>query len=127
MNIFSILVPKHMLTYFNADDTLDKAVSLLLGSTYSAVPVIDKEGRYVGVVSEGDFLRAVMEHGRDELANYTVSDIVKRDPGAAVLNTVEHEEIMERILDRNFLYIVDDRQCFIGIITRKSVILYLKK
>ena len=127
MNIFSILVPKHMLTYFNADDTLDEAVTLMLGSTYTAVPVIDKEGRYVGIVSEGDFLRAVMEHGRDALADYTVSDIVNRDPGAAVLNTVEHEEIMERILDRNFLCIVDDRQCFIGIITRKSVILYLKK
>ena len=34
--------------------------------------------------------------------------------------------IMERILDRNFLCVVDDRDCFIGIITRKSIILYLK-
>lgn len=127
MNIFNILVPKHMLTYFHADDTLDEAVPLLLGSTYTAVPVIDKEGRYVGVVSEGDFLRAVMEYGRDALKNYTVSDIVNRDPGAVVLNTVEYDEIMERILDRNFLCIVDDRKCFIGIITRRSVILYLKK
>lgn len=116
-----------MLMYFHAEDTLDKAVSQMLGSTYSAVPVIDDEGHYVGIVSEGDFLRAVMEYGKENLSRYKVEDIVNRDPDAAVLNTVEYSEIMERILDRNFLCIVDDRQCFVGIITRKSIILHLKK
>ena len=101
MNIFSILIPKHTLTYLNANDPLDQAVAFLLGATYTAIPVVDDQGRYVGIASEGDFLRAV-------------------------LNTVEKDEIMERILDRNFLCVVDDRDCFIGIITRKSIILYLK-
>lgn len=126
MNIFSILIPKHTLTYLSADDTLDRAVELLLGATYTAVPVVNHEGKYVGIVSEGDFLRAVMKYGQENLANYKVSDIVNKDAGAMVLNTVEKDEIMERILDRNFLCVVDDRECFIGIITRKSIILYLK-
>ncbi|MGN0151827.1 MAG: CBS domain-containing protein [Wujia sp.] len=126
MNIFSILVPKQMLTYLSDTDSLDQAVQFLMGSTYTAVPVIDSAGKYVGIVSEGDFLRTVMEHGRENLKKYTVADIVNRDMGGVVLNTVEKDEIMEKILDRNFLSIVDDRQCFIGIITRKSVILYLK-
>lgn len=126
MNIFNILVPKHMLTYLNANDTLDQAVAFLLGTTYTAIPVIDDQGRYVGIASEGDFLRAVMKYGLDKLANYKVSDIVNKDEGAMVLNTVERDEIVERILDRNFLCVVDDRQCFIGIITRKSIILYLR-
>lgn len=126
MNIFGILVPKQMLTYLTDDDTLDQAVRFLMGSTYTAVPVIDSEGRYVGIVSEGDFLRAVMEYGRDKLKDYRVGDIVNRDMGGVVLNTVDREEIMSKILDRNFLSIVDDRQCFIGIITRKSIIMYLR-
>ena len=67
-----------------------------------------------------------MEHGRENFAKYKVADIVNKDEGAKVLNTVEKDEIMERILDRNFLCVVDDRDCFIGIITRKSIILYLK-
>ncbi len=125
MNIFGILVPKQMLTYLNDNDTLDQAVQFLMGSSYTAVPVIDNAGQYVGIVSEGDFLRAVMEYGRDDLRNYKVADIVNRDMGGVVLNTVETDEIMDKILDRNFLSIVDDRQCFIGIITRKSVIMYL--
>lgn len=125
MNIFGILVPKQMLTYLSDTDSLDLAVQLLMGSSYTAVPVIDDEGRYIGIVSEGDFLRVVMERGRKELQNIKVSDIVDRDMGGVVLNTVEREEIMEKILERNFLSIVDDRQCFIGIITRRSVIMYL--
>ena len=98
----------------------------MLGTTYTAIPVVDDQGHYVGITSEGDFLRAVMKYGRENLDKYKVADIVNKDEGAKVLNTVEKDEIMERILDRNFLCVVDDRDCFIGIITRKSIILYLK-
>ena len=125
MNIFSILVPKQMLTYLNANDPLDKAVEFMMASGYTAVPVIDDNGIYIGIVSEGDFLRLVMEFGRDALKNYTVADIVKPDQAGAVLNTVSKKEAYEKILDRNFLAVIDDRKCFIGIITRKSVILEL--
>ncbi len=127
MNIFSILVPKQMLTYFNSNDVLDKAIEFMMASSYTAVPVIDDDGKYVGIVSEGDFLRAVMKYGVDGLSNYMISDIVNRDMDGMVLNTVEKDEILDKILDRNFLSVVDDRQCFIGIITRKSVIMYLNK
>lgn len=125
MSIFNILVPKHMLTYFNAQDTLDKAVEFIMASSYTAVPVIDDEGRYVGIVSEGDFLKVVMEHGRENLSKIQVKDLVIEDKDGFVLNTVSKDEIMEKILDRNFLSMIDDRRCFIGIITRKSVIMFL--
>ena len=52
MNIFSILIPKHTLTYLNANDPLDQAVAFLLGTTYTAIPVVDNQGRYVGIASE---------------------------------------------------------------------------
>ncbi|MBQ9233165.1 MAG: CBS domain-containing protein [Lachnospiraceae bacterium] len=125
MNIFGILIPKQMLTYLYADDTLDIAVNELLESGYTAVPVIDKDGIYLGVVSEGDFLKMVMECGRDKLGEHTVSEIISKDKEAFIINTVSKDEIMEKILDRNFLSIVDDRKCFVGIITRKSIIKYL--
>ncbi|MBO6115113.1 MAG: CBS domain-containing protein [Lachnospiraceae bacterium] len=125
MNIFGILIPKQMLTYLYADDTLDIAVNELMDSGYTAVPVIDREGVYLGVVSEGDFLRKVMECGRDKLGEHNVEEIISKDKEAFIINTVSKEEIMEKILERNFLSIVDDRKCFVGIITRKSIIKYL--
>ncbi len=125
MNIFGILIPKQMLTYLYADDTLDIAVNELMDSGYTAVPVIDREGVYLGVVSEGDFLRKVMECGRDKLGEHNVEEVISKDKEAFIINTVSKEEIMEKILERNFLSIVDDRKCFVGIITRKSIIKYL--
>ena len=125
MNIFGILIPKQMLTYLYADDTLDIAVNDLMDSGYTAVPVIDREGVYLGVVSEGDFLRKVMECGRDKLGEHNVEEVISKDKEAFIINTVSKEEIMEKILERNFLSIVDDRKCFVGIITRKSIIKYL--
>ena len=127
MNIFNILVPKHMLTYLNANDGLDKAVEFMLASGYTAVPVINDEGMYIGVVSEGDFLRIIMDKGKEKLTDYKVSDIVRDDKDGSVPNTVSKQEVYDKILDRNFLCVVDDRQCFIGIITRKSVIIELNK
>ncbi len=127
MNIFSILVPKQMLTYLNCNDPLDKAVEFLLSSGYTAVPVIDNDGIYMGIASEGDFLRAVMEYGCKNLGSHKVKDITKLDKDGAVLNTVEREEVYEKILDRNFLAVTDDRGCFVGIITRKSVLMMLHK
>lgn len=127
MNIFSILVPKQMLTYLNCNDPLDKAVEFLLSSGYTAVPVIDNEGLYMGIASEGDFLRAVMEYGCNNFGSYQVKDITKLDKDGAVLNTVEKEDVYEKILDRNFLSVTDDRGCFVGIITRKSVLMMLHK
>ena len=102
MNIFGILVPKQMITYLYADDSLDMAVKKLIESGFTAVPVLDKAGVYVGVVSKGDFLNMVMECGRDKLAEHTVSEIISQDKEAFIINTVSTEEIMEKILDRNF-------------------------
>jgi len=127
MNIFSILVPKQMLTYLNANDPVDKAVEFVLASGFTAVPVIDDEGKFVAIASEGDFLKKVMNCGRDNLKDYIVRDIIKQDTDGAVLNTASEEEIYEKILDRNFLAVVDDRGCFVGIITRKTVIMKLHK
>ena len=104
MNIFCILIPKHTLTYLNANAPLDQAVAFLLGATYTAIPVVDDQGRYVGIASEGDFLRAGMEHGRENLAKYKVADSVNKDEGAKVLNNVKKDENMIRFLDRNFIY-----------------------
>ena len=116
-----------MLTYLNANDPLDKAVEFVLASGYTAVPVIDDEGKFVAIASEGDILKKVMVCGREKLKDFVVRDIVKQDSEGAVLNTASEDEIYEKILDRNFLAVVDDRGCFVGIITRKTVIMKLHK
>jgi CBS domain-containing protein len=40
-----------------ADETIAKAANLMLQNRISGLPVVDKEGELVGMVTEGDFLR----------------------------------------------------------------------
>ena len=41
----------------DADEPILKAVRLMLQNHVSGLPVLDKEGELVGIVTEGDFLR----------------------------------------------------------------------
>ena len=54
MNILFFLTPKAMCAYIEAGDTLRQAMERMEHSGYAALPVIDKSGKYCGVVTEGD-------------------------------------------------------------------------
>lgn len=62
MNIASFLLPKANVAYLRDDMTLRQGIEKLRRSGFSAIPVIDSEDRYVGVISEGDFLWYILEH-----------------------------------------------------------------
>ena len=70
MNISFYLIPKSEVTYIHQEDTVAQALRLIHKHGYQAVPVIDKEGHYVGTISEGDFLesdrRVSHGYGSDE-------------------------------------------------------------
>ena len=56
MNILFFLTPKAMCAYIESDDTLRQAMERMEHSGYAALPVLDKSGKYCGVVTEGDLL-----------------------------------------------------------------------
>jgi CBS domain-containing protein len=59
-----------------------------------------------------------------ELEEARIDDIVSdRTPPVRVNTSVE--ELWDRILDQNFVPVVDDRDIFVGIVTRRSVLAYL--
>ncbi len=91
------------------------------------IPVIDKEGHYAGTVSEGDFLWALYNGGEPDLKRLEkleLRTLLRKDylpvgAGATI------DEILSRAYNQNFVPVVDDRDMFIGIITRKEIIKYL--
>ena len=75
-------------------------------------------------VREGDFLRLLLDMGMPELSaleGVPLLQIVRSD-NPAVNVTAPLETLLERIQDNNFVPVVDDRGCFIGIVTRKAII-----
>jgi len=126
MNIISLLKPKSKVFYLKMEYYLDKAIEVLEKSKYTTLPVINEEGVYVGTVSDGDILWYINRHGMDGLDKVHVEDIVNVHRNPAVHDFDDSNTIVKNIMDQNFLCMVDDRGCFIGIITRKDVIRYMK-
>ena len=132
MNVAFFLKPKSEVFYLQESLPLAKALNELLRSGYTSVPVINREGIYVGAVSEGDFLcslaRTDGEHLQmtpvKEAEGKRVRDILRpgRNPSGRIDEPAE--TLVSRTAGQNFVPIVDDRGVFIGIVTRRNVIRY---
>ena len=59
MNILFFLTPKALCSYIDDGCTLRQAMERVENSGYTALPVLDKDGGYCGVLTEGDLLWAV--------------------------------------------------------------------
>ena len=63
MNIAFLLTPKSQVAYIYEDSTFRQALEKLRHHGYSAVPVLTRDGKYAGTLSEGDFLWSMLEIG----------------------------------------------------------------
>ncbi len=55
----------HVVTV-NVDDTVDRAITLMVRHRISGLPVLDREGRPVGIISEFDLLELICEGQTEE-------------------------------------------------------------
>lgn len=122
MNVIGMLKPKYSTTYLEAEDSLREGLSILRESRYTAVPVISNKGEYIGTVTEGDFLWRILDRGEAVLDELKVKDIVKEGWNSAAVDSIEDEELIQMTLQQNFVPMVDDRNCYMGIITRRDFI-----
>ena len=131
MNIAYFLHPKNKVSYLYEDYSFRQGLEKMRRRGYSAMPVISREGHYIGSVSEGDFLWRILDSGslrispERDLENLRVRDILRKDRIAPVRITVTREELVLYIMNQNFVPVVDDADRFIGIVTRRDMIRYL--
>ena len=91
-------------------------------SGYTAVPVISEDGKYVGTVREGDFLWNMIDEGEETLDSKQVKDILRTEWMLAATDEEGISTLIQRAMSQNFVPMVDDRNCYIGIITRRDII-----
>ena len=130
MNILFFLTPKAMCAYVDADDTIREAMGRMEASGYTALPILDRAGGYCGVLTEGDLLWAMknmcyMDMRQAEARR--VMEIARRKDNVPVRVTTSMHELVERASNQNFVPVVDDKDAFIGLITRKAIIRYCRE
>lgn len=127
MNILFFLKPKCDIAYIRDDCTLRQALEKMKHHGFSAIPVIDRNGQYVGTLSEGDLLWAILNHsayGDHDREKYRVRDILKGRQNAPVNIAAKIEDLFVLAMNQNFIPVTDDRDLFIGIVTRKDILQY---
>ena len=94
---------------------------------YTAIPLIDKQGKYVGTLTEGDLLWKLKNTENlnfKNTENVKVSDIDIRIKHKSVSINADVESIIRLATTQNFVPVVDDEGIFIGIIKRSDIINY---
>ena len=127
MNVAFFLIPKSQVIYLTEGSIFRQGMEKLRRYGYAAIPVISRDGKYLGSVSEGDFLWNVMSMGSldpADLEDARIDEIIsERNPSVRVTTPIP--DLWDRVLDQNFVPVVDDRDMFMGIVTRRSVMSYL--
>ena len=128
MNILRFMIPKSLVEYTTSEQTLRQALEKMRYHRYVAIPVLDGEGKYVGTLRADDVLHKILELGEfstkaaERISLLSLLDGGYRD---AVYHNASMTELIERVKEHNFVPVVDDRGCFIGIILRRDVMNYL--
>ncbi len=128
MNIIFFLLPKSQVAYVSTNNTIRQALEKMEHHRYSAIPVLDEEGKYFATLSEGDLLWLFKnEHlTLEKSEQIKIKDIKFEKDIKSIHINKEMDELVDLIVNQNFVPVVDDMNTFIGIITRKQVISYLK-
>ena len=130
MNILFYLVPKSEVMYLYDDYSLRQAMEKMEYHKYSAVPIINRAGNYVGTLTEGDILWELKDRKLSNL--HEAEEIMlrhtnrKRDNEPINVNC-NIEDLVMTSMNQNFVPVIDDNGIFIGIVTRKSIIEYCYK
>ena len=130
MNILFFLQLKQQFIYIYDDYTIRQAMEKMEFHRYTSIPIINHEGDYVGTLSEGDILFEIKNHQDFSLKkseDIKISDINRlRDNNPIDVNAAIDDLIL-KATTQNFVPVVDDRNKFIGIVTRKDIITYFLK
>ena len=124
-NVLFFLTPKAMCQFLYDDFTVRQALEKMESSGYTALPILDKKGEYRGTLSEGDVLWAMKNLcGMDLRVAETrrIMEISRRKDNIPARVTTPMKDLVERASTQNFVPVVDDKDAFIGIITRRSII-----
>ena len=126
-NILFFLLPKAMCAYLYDDYTIRQALEKMEAAHYAALPILNRRGEYRGTLTEGDVLWAMknlcyMDMRQAEA--HRIMEISRRRDNVPVRVTTSMHDLIERASHQNFVPVVDDKDAFIGIVTRSAIVKY---
>jgi CBS domain-containing protein len=129
-NILFFLTPKAMCAFLYDDYTMRQALEKMEAAGYAALPILNKKGEYRGTLTEGDLMWGLKNMCYMDIRQaeaHRIMEIARRKDNVPVRITTSMQELVERATDQNFVPVVDDKDTFIGIVTRRAIIRYCRQ
>lgn len=129
-NILFYLVPKSDVMFLYDDYSVRQAMEKMEFHKYSSVPIINRDGRYVGTLTEGDILWELKKRENvnlQELEEIKIKSLPRKRDNEPININCNIDDLIMTSMNQNFVPVIDDNRIFIGIITRKSIIEYYYK
>ena len=110
-----------VVTSYHVEDTIDRLAGAMSEGGFGSVPILAKDGKLVGIVSEFDLLKAI-EEGKD-LEKVTAGEIMIKNPITVARNTLAME-IIHLLQERHFIRtpVVDADGKLVGVVSRRDLI-----
>ena len=99
----------------------------MVSAGYAALPILNKRGEYRGTLTEGDLLWALKNLCYMDIRQaeaHRIMEISQRRDNIPVRVTANMHDLVERAGGQNFIPVVDDKDAFIGLVTRGAIIKY---
>jgi len=127
MNIAFFLLPKQEVVYLSINGTMRQALEKMEYHRYTAIPLIDEEGKYAGTLTEGDLLWKLKRTPGLSLSDANsipLKEIPRQMQNEPVRIDAQIEDLLALAANQNFVPVVDDHDVFIGIVRRSEIINY---
>ena len=119
----TFLTPGENLAVMIDTHNVDHAILVLSQISYTRVPVVTDQMKYVGTISLTDILSYKMKHDySDEVfSSMDIVHMTKKD-GEYLGKEYTVTEVLHKLVEESFLPVVSEDGVFEGIITRKSIL-----
>ena len=123
MNLLFFLTPKQDVLFIYEDFTLRQTLEKWSNQRFATIPVLKRNGEYLGTMTEGDILWGIKSiHGLDIDASedIPIASFPRRRDYKAVPVTTDMHALLNAA-------VVDDRNVFIGIVRRTAILQQVAK
>lgn len=128
MNVLFFLTPKSQIKYCTDEMSIRQVLELFQYYRYQVIPILTKNGKYVGSISEGDLLFYLKDHpfkNLDDFNKVPMKEISRSIDYLPIDFNAQIDSLISASYNQNFVPVLDDNKNFIGIVTRKSIMSYL--
>ena len=130
MNIAFFLIAKKDTVHLPFHSTMRQALEKMEFHHYTAIPLVDEDGKYAGTLTEGDLLWKMKNTPSLTFADtghIWLNDIPRRMVNTPIHINEEMENLLSLAIMQNFIPVIADNDVFCGIIRRREIIEYFAR